>query len=107
MMGRAPLSRFEAGAYIILIAGVVGDHLSTSITLTRESIYEANPLALLAMQSGLWIQIDIALIISIVGLTYYIQRSMKNPTLKYLLICPTLAGLVRLMVTISNLSLIV
>lgn len=105
MISRTPLSRFEAGAYLLLIAGIVGDHLSTSIGLAHENIYESNPLALAAMQNGLWIQADSALIILIVGSTYYILRSMKNPSTKYMLLYPIIAGLIRLAATISNIQL--
>lgn len=105
MISTTPLSRFEVGTYLLLVAGVVGDHLSTGTALTRENIYETNPFALTIMKNGLWAQTDVALIIIIVALTYLLLRMIKNPIAKYMLICPSLAGIIRLAVTISNITL--
>jgi len=105
MLGRITLSRFEVGMYLLLVAGVVGDHLSTGAALTRENVYETNPFALMIMKNGLWAQTDVALMIISVALTYLLLRMIKNPIAKYALIFPSLAGIIRLAVTISNITL--
>ena len=106
MFSRTPLARFEVSAYLILVAGVVGDHLSTVVGLNRENVYESNPFAAILMQNGLWVTTDVALIVITVAMTYYLLRMKENPIAKYMLIYPSLAGLIRLVVTFSNLSII-
>jgi len=107
MLSRTPLSRFEVGAYLMLVAGVVGDHISTGYALARENINEANPFALSLMSRGLWVPTDVALIIFSVAATYLLLRVIKNPIAKYMLVYPSLAGLIRLVVTMWNVSLII
>ena len=107
MLSRTPPSRFEIGAYLILIAGVAGDHFSTGLALARENIYESNPVALILMQKGLWVPTDLALILISVGATYIFLRVLKKPIAKYMLIYPALAGLIRLVVTMWNFSLLI
>ncbi len=106
MLSRTPLARFEVSAYLLLVAGVVGDHLSTIVGLNRENVYESNPFAAVLMQNGLWATTDFALIVITVAMTYFLLRMKDNPLAKYMLIYPILAGLIRLVVTFSNLSLI-
>jgi hypothetical protein len=107
MLSKTPPSRFEIGAYLILVAGVAGDHLSTGLALARENIYESNPMALMLMQKGLWVPTDVALILISVGATYVFLRILKKPIAKYMLIYPALAGLIRLVVTMWNFSLLI
>ncbi len=106
-MSKTPPSRFELGAYLILVAGVAGDHISTGLALARENIYETNPFALALMQNGLWGMTDIALILLSVGASYMFLRVLNKPFAKYILIYPALAGLIRLAVTLWNFSLII
>jgi len=106
MFSRAPLARFELSAYLLLIAGVVGDHLSTYMGLNRENVYESNPFAANLMHNGLWVTTDVALIVITVIMTYLLLRMKENPLSKYTLIYPSLAGIIRLFVTFSNLSLV-
>jgi len=107
MFSNTPLSRFEVGAYLILVAGVVGDHLSTGLALARPNIYETNPVALNLMQNNLWVPTDIALILVSVLITYVLMRVMSKPVAKYVMVYPALAGAIRLAVTFWNFSLIV
>jgi hypothetical protein len=106
MFSRTPLAKFEVSAYLLLIAGVVGDHLSTVVGLNRENVYESNPFAAILMQNGLWVTTDVALIVITIAMTYFLLRMKENPVAKYMLIYPSLAGLIRLVVTFSNISLI-
>ena len=99
-------SKFEVGAYILLIIGALGDHLSTNFALARDNIKEANPFALSLMEKDMWVQTDLIMIIVSVITTYLIIRTIKNPFAKYMLIYPSFAGLFRLAVTIWNISLL-
>ncbi len=107
MFQNTPISRFEVGAYLILVAGVAGDHISTGLALTRENIYETNSFALSLMQKGLWGSTDVALILLSVGASYIFLRALNKPFAKYILIYPALAGLIRLAVTFWNFSLLI
>ncbi len=107
MLSQTPVSRFEVGAYLLLVVGVVGDHFSTELALTRPNIYETNPVALNLMQAGLWLPTDIALILMSVVASYVLLRVLKKPIANYILLYPALAGIIRLMVTVWNLSLLV
>ncbi len=107
MFSKTPFSKFELGSYLLLAAGVLGDHLSTGIVLAKSNIRETNPIALGLMQNGLWLYTDLILILGSVLLTYYMIRTLKNPVNKYLLLYPMLVGVIRLVVTFWNFSLLV
>jgi hypothetical protein len=107
MINRSPLTRFEVGAYAMLIIGVIGDHLSTGIALASRNCYESNPIALGLMQNGLWVSVDVILILSSVLVTYLLSRLFVKPLAQYLLIFPILTGLIRLVISFWNISLLV
>jgi hypothetical protein len=107
MLSQTPVSRFEIGAYLLLVTGVVGDHFSTGLALSRQNIYETNPVALGLMQKGLWTITDVALILVSVAASYVFLRVLKKPFSNYILVYPALAGVIRLAVTLWNLSLLV
>jgi hypothetical protein len=107
MASLTPVTRFEVGAYLLLVAGVVGDHFSTGLALARANVYETNPIALSLMKSGLWLPTDVALILMSVVASYIFLRVLKKPLANYVLIYPALAGAIRLVVTVWNLSLLV
>ena len=107
MLSRTLPSRVEIFAYSTLILGILGDHLSTSIALSKENIIEANPMALSLMQQNLWIQTDIILIIVSIAATFTSLRIIKNPMARATLILPIVVGLLRLAVTFWNVSLII
>jgi len=106
MISNLPLSRFEFSAYLLLIAGVIGDHVSTGIALARENIYESNPVALGLMQDGLWLPVDLILILFTVLTPYLLIRILKKDVTRYFLLPPLVAGLIRLLVTFWNLSIL-
>jgi len=107
MASLTSVSRFEMGAYLLLVAGVAGDHLSTGLALARENIYETNPIALSLMNNGLWLPTDVALILVSIVASYIFMRVLKKPFSNYVLVYPALAGAIRLLVTVWNLSLLV
>ena len=107
MLSRTLPSRVEAFAYSTLIIGILGDHLSTSIALSRGYVMEANPMALGLMQQNLCVLTDILLIIVSIAATFISLRIMKNPMARATLILPIVVGLLRLAVTFWNVSLII
>ena len=101
----SPPSKVELAAYIMLISGVMADHFSTSLGLARKTVYESNPVALVLMNNNIWLLIDIAMILISIFASYVFIRVLKRPIANYILIYPILAGLVRLVISIWNLSI--
>jgi len=96
----------EVFAYILLVVGTLGDHLSTVIALTRPYIYEANPFTVQLMASGFWLPFDIIIIAVGIALPYLLMRWARKPHLRALLAYPIAHGAIRLGACIWNVSLI-
>ena len=99
--------RLEVLAYILLVAGTLGDHLSTVIATESPYIYEANPFTVKLMALGLWLPIDFVLIALGILIPYLLIRRMGHPSFNGLLAYPLVLGAVRLGACIWNFSLIV
>jgi len=96
----------EAFSYIMLIAGTLGDHVSTIIALTQPFIYESNPFTVRLMEQGLWLPFDVVLVAVGIAVPYLIIRLTKRDYFKALLVYPFLHGLIRLGACFWNFSLI-
>jgi len=96
----------ELFSYLMLVVGTLGDHVSTVIALTRPHIYESNPFTVQLMERGLWLPVDIVLVVLGVGIPFLLIRMTKRPSFRALLAFPLLHGLVRLGACIWNFSLI-
>lgn len=98
--------RLEAFAYILLVAGTLGDHLSTVVALTRPYIFEANPFTVQLMAKGLWLPFDLVLIAAGIAIPYLLMRLTSRPHFKALLAYPLIHGAIRLGACLWNISLI-
>jgi hypothetical protein len=97
----------EAFSYIMLIAGTLGDHFSTVIALTKPYIYESNPFTVLLMSRGLWLPVDVVLVVLGIAIPYLILRFTDRPSFKAVLAYPLVHGMVRLGACLWNISLII
>ena len=97
----------EVFAYIILMVGTLGDHLSTVISLPRPYTYETNPFIVQLMARGLWLPFDLILVAAGVAIPYLLIRLTRRPYFRALLAYPIVHGGIRLVACIWNFSLIV
>ncbi len=97
----------EAFSYLMLVAGTIGDHVSTAIALARPYIYESNPFTVKLMEMGLWLPVDIVLIALGIGVPYLLIRLTKRSSFRAILAYPLVHGLARLGACVWNFSLII
>jgi len=92
-------------AYSIMVTGVLLDQVTTRYGL-HIGYYESNPIALWLMGAGLWLIIDIMLLVSIIGLTIYISEKIE-PIRRFVYFYPFFLGLIRMYAGIRNLGLMI
>ena len=97
----------ESFSYFILILGTLGDHVSTVIALTRPHIYESNPFTIMLMERGLWVPVDVVLVVIGIVVPYLIIRLSNKEYFKALLAYPLIHGLIRFGACLWNFSLII
>ena len=106
MLRNTPISKVELGAYSLLILGVLGDHITTTYGLLTQRTQEKNPFALMLIEKGMWSYADALLVLLLIAVPYLLTRYTDRPEVKALLLSPLLAGLIRIGVSLWNLSLL-
>ena len=82
-----------------------GDWISTKIGLTF-GLSEGNQIAQLLMNNGSWIQTDLALILLCFMVPYLVNKITDEKAPRSLFLFPLIAGLLKMGVSVWNLSLI-
>jgi len=105
-MKRNRVFYWEAFAYVLLIVGTFGDHISTMIALQFPYIYETSEFTVALMSKGLWLPFDLILITLGIAIPYLITRIKRGGPYIGLLAYPIVLGAIRLGACVWNLSLI-
>ena len=94
----------EVSACLLLILGVLGDHASTMIVLSKPNTYEANPVAARLMELDLWLPIDILLLAAGLAIPFLMARIDRR--LRMLFVYPFIQGLLRLSMALWNIHIL-
>lgn len=95
----------EVIAYVTAVMGMLGDQVSTRLSLTRALVYESNPHTALLMSLNLWLPFDVAALMFSVGLPAVFIRRCKVGGKWAVLAFPLIVGVVRLLSAVWNLGL--
>lgn len=93
-------------AFVTLFIGALGDWVSTKIGLSL-GLAEGNRLAAFLMSKGIWIQSDFILISICFLVPYLVYNLTEKRAPKSLFLFPLMAGLLKLLVSIWNMSIII
>lgn len=92
-------------AFFTLTMGALGDWLSTKIGLFL-GFNEGNQIAASLMNNGTWLQVDLVLVILCFTIPFLVSRFSDEKAPQSLYWFPFVAGLLKLGVSIWNLSII-
>jgi len=95
----------EKISYLLATVGILGDHLSTRLGLTKPYLYESNPYTIYLMEKGLWLPFDLILLLATVGISFHIMRRWTFRDRWAVLAFPILLGSIRLCSAIWNIYL--
>ena len=95
----------EKISYLLATVGIIGDHLSTRLGLTKPYLYETNPHTIWLMEKGIWLPFDLLLLLATVGTCFLIMRRWTFKGRWALLAVPIVLGSGRLYAAIWNLHL--
>jgi hypothetical protein len=97
----------ELLSYCILTLGTLGDYISTHIGLTYENLYETNPITSQLMAKGMWLPVNLVIVMLSIAVPFLIIRFSKENYRRCILSFPIMHGIVRLSACIWNISLII
>ena len=92
-------------AFFTLIIGTLGDWISTKLGISL-GLTEGNHLAAYLMNKGTWIQFDLAIVSICFIVPFLVNNFSENKAPRSLFLFPLMAGLLKLLVSVWNISLI-
>ena len=101
----SPLSDLQGKAFFALVIGALGDWFSTRLGLSL-GLIEGNHIAQRLMSSGSWIQTDLLLVLICFTIPFIINKVFDEKAPKAMYLFPLIAGLLKLCVSVWNLTLI-
>lgn len=96
----------ERISYLILILGVFADQISTRIGIHSLNLIESNPFTSYLIQNGIWLFVDISLIILILYISTHLIHSNERKYFSFVYLYSLLSGLIRIYASICNINLI-
>jgi hypothetical protein len=100
-----PENNLQNKAFYALLIGALGDWFSTRLGLSLGFV-EGNRVAQMLMSTGLWIQTDFIMVLLCFTIPLLVNRITNNEMPKKLFWLPLVAGLLKLGVSVWNLTLI-
>jgi hypothetical protein len=97
----------EGLAYLTVLIGIVGDHISTRIGLLCPRIGELNPFTVYLRQNGLWLPFDVFLLVVSLGLPALLMRKWSFRGRWAVLAFPVIFGLARLFAAMHNIIMMI
>ena len=97
----------EVLSYLMLIVGTLGDHVSTVVALSRTYNYVTKTVTVQRMERGLWLPVDIVLIVLGIAIPYVLIHFTEKEYFKALLAYPLVHGLIRFGACLWNFSLVI
>ncbi len=98
------ISIAEFFSYVVMIFGVLVDHVTTYRGL-EHGMFESNFLVEYLLDAGAWIFLDAALVVGVVATSYVVARTSDMGRLD--LIFPLILGVVRLAAGLWNLNILI
>ena len=105
MNTKTGISITEFFSYTMMVFGVFLDHVSTYQGL-NQGLFESNILVKYCYDAGVWILLDVTLVIGVVATSYLVARASSGGRLNLVLIFPIILGIIRLAAGIWNLNII-
>ena len=97
--------KIEPVAYFFLIVGALGDWVSTRFGVSL-GLVEGNMVAASLMSNGQWIWADFLVVAVCIIVPYILNRIVKTKLASYFIGFPLVAGIIKIGVSLWNLSLI-
>ncbi len=101
-----PFGKFEKFSYLLSFIGVLLDQFSTRFGLKNPNIIEMNTYAIIMMDYGIWIIIDLLVVIITILLTHSIIKFWNFKYRQIIALFPFTFGVLKLLTGLSNISLI-
>lgn len=100
-----PSNDLQKTAFFTLFIGAIGDWVSTRVGLSL-GLSEGNQLAAFLMSRGAWIQFDAFFIFFCFAVPLLVSNFSDEKAPRSLFLFPLMAGLLKLLVSVWNISLI-
>ena len=102
-----PFGIFVKCSYLLSFIGVLLDQFSTRFGLKNPNIIEMNNYAVIMMDYGIWIIVDLLAVFITILLTHFIIKLWNFKYRQLIALFPYTFGVLKLLTGLSNISLII
>ncbi len=102
-----PFGIFVKCSYLLSFIGVLLDQFSTRFGLINPNIIEMNNYAVIMMDYGIWIIVDLLAVFITILLTHFIIKFWNFKYRQLIALFPYTFGVFKLLTGLSNISLII